>query len=155
MAKKSDSVAHFFGGTDPVVADELNLSLETAPDQPEDLGDDSDNDELGEIAVDVYQTDSHVVIVSPVAGVHPDQIEITGDEDSVTISGERIAEHLKQGNNVVEQEIYWGAFSRLVQLPVACVVEKATASYKHGVLTVQLPKSSKAKKKVIKVQATE
>lgn len=149
MAKKSDSVTHFFGGTDPAAADELNVSLDT-PDAEEDASLD------GEIAVDVYQDSTHVVVISPIAGVRPDKIEISADDDAITISGERGAEHLQQENDVITQEIYWGSFSRTVALPVPCLVDKAVASFKHGVLTVRIPKvSAKTRKRVIKVKAAE
>lgn len=147
MAKKksgSDSVAHFFGGTNDDVPETTEQPLEESADLSANLE--------GEIAVDVYQTDNHVVIVSPIAGVQPEDIEISAADDTLTISGERKAEHTTSEENVLTQEIYWGAFSRTVMLPVPCVVDKASASFKNGVLTVRIPKSSKAKKKVIRVK---
>ncbi len=155
MAKKhvDDSVNHFFGGTGTDSADEadsLNFSLEQAPA----VADESDAIE-GEIAVDVYQTDTHVVIVSPIAGIEPENIEISATDDTLTISGERAAGYEHRGDHVFTQEIYWGAFSRTVDLPVPCLVDKAAASFKHGVLTIKVPKSAKVKKRTIKVKSND
>lgn len=152
MAPSDDPVAHFFGGrndapTQPVATEPDPFNLEAEADAGEGLE--------GEIAVDVYQTDQNVVIVSPIAGVDPSQIEITAGEDTVTISGQRNAEHLKRSENMITQEIYWGAFERTVKLPVPCEVEHASAACKQGVLTVTIPKSSKARKKTIKVKSAE
>lgn len=150
MAKKDDSVTHFFGGTDTAATDQLNVSLDT-PDAEEDT-----SALEGEIAVDVYQDSAHVVVISPIAGVRPEKIEISADDDTITISGERGAEHLTEQNHVIIQEIYWGTFSRSVTLPVPCLVDKAVATFKHGVLTVTIPKvAAKAKKRVIKVKPAE
>lgn len=146
MAKKSDSVAHFFGGTDPGVQEEVNLTLDATEDE-------SVEELEGEIAVDVYQTDSDVIIVSPIAGVDPELIDISATEDTITIDGERKSEHTTATNDVIMQEIYWGTFSRTVSLPVPCVVDKASASFKHGVLVINVPKAGKAKKRTIKVKA--
>ncbi len=109
----------------------------------------------GEIAVDVHETDDSIVIVSPIAGVDPADVEIAADDDSVTISGERRSENHVKSKNAVVQEIYWGKFSRIVELPVGAEVDKAKAAFKHGVLTVTIPKSGKAKKRTIKVKTVE
>ena len=127
--------------------DDLNLSLE-----PTEEDDDLEGNLEGEIAVDVYQTETDVVIVSPIAGVDPADIEIGATDDTLTVSGERRSEHSARGENVHTQEIYWGSFSRTVQLPVPCEVDKAQASYKHGILTVRVPKTGQTRKRTIKVK---
>lgn len=152
MAKQNDdSVAHFFGGgANAGSTDDLNLSLE-----PTDTDEELETTLEGEIAVDVFQTDGEVVIVSPIAGVDPADIEISATDDAITISGERQASHSTSEHDMVTQEIYWGAFSRTVTLPVPCAVDKAAASFKHGILTVSVPKTAKEKKRVIKVKTDQ
>lgn len=155
MSPSDDPVAHFFGGRNDVPApsrppapsgvDELNVeSVEDAADGLE-----------GEIAVDVYETDTDVIIISPIAGVDPDEISISAGEDTVTISGQRKAEHTAHKKNLITQEIYWGTFERTVELPIPCEITNATASCKQGVLTVTIPKSHRARKKTIKVKSEE
>ncbi len=155
MSPSDDPVTHFFGGRGDAPAPPRPPAV-TASD---DLGLESDDDPAdaleGEIAVDVYETDTDVVIVSPIAGVDPEEIRISAGEDSVTISGQRKAEHTTRGKNLITQEIYWGSFERTVELPVPCEVNHASASCKQGVLTVTIPKSHKARKKTIKVRTEE
>lgn len=155
--KKGDSVAHFFGGTDTDADDSVNLTLESEDEETDaHVGSDADAGGLeGEIAIDAYQTDSDVVVVSPIAGVDPELIEISATDDELTISGERGAAHITAGHDLFAEEIYWGVFSRTVRLPVPCEVDKASADYKHGVLKITIPKASKAKKRVIKVKKAE
>jgi HSP20 family protein len=151
MAKKdSDSVAHFFGNS-ATDDDEFNLTLESSADETPAPGTHLE----GEVAVDVYQTEGDVVIVSPIAGVDPDDIEIDATDDTVTITGIRTADHVREEQNLITQEIYWGPFSRAVELPAPCEVDKAEADFKHGILTITIPKTAKARKRTIKVKKSE
>lgn len=144
-SKKTDSAALFFGEDTDDSDEDLNLDVSPTEEAAAAIE--------GEIAIDVYQTNSHVVIVSPIAGVDPKDIEISAADDEVTISCERTAEHATKGDNITTQEIYWGKCTRTVELPVPCLVDRASASYKHGILTVKVPKAQKARKKTIKVTA--
>lgn len=155
MTPKDDPVAHFFGGRNDVPTPPRSLAVNAADELGLEPEDDVAESLEGEIAVDVYETDTDVVIVSPIAGVDPEEIQISAGEDSVTISGQRKAEHTKHGKNLITQEIYWGSFERTVELPVPCEVNHASASCKQGVLTVTIPKSHKARKKTIKVKSEE
>ncbi|MSU76441.1 Hsp20/alpha crystallin family protein [Patescibacteria group bacterium] len=149
-----DQVAHFFGGrndtqTPPAKLPQDEDGFGIAPETDAESGLD------GEIAVDVFETDTDVVIVSPVAGVNPEEIEIGAGENSITITGKREAAHTERKHGLITQEIYWGSFSRAVQLPVGCDAANAVASFKHGVLTVKVPKTEQAKKKTITVKTEE
>jgi len=116
------------------------------------LQDDSDEME-GQLAVDVYQTKDNIVIKAPIAGVKPDQIDISVSDDMLTLRGERVDEKEVDREHYYVQECYWGAFSRSIILPVATVAEEAKASLKDGVLTVTIPKAAQDKVKKISVQA--
>lgn len=108
----------------------------------------------GQLAVDVYQTKDNIVIKAPIAGVKPDQIDISVSDDMLTLRGERVDEKEVDREHYYVQECYWGAFSRSIILPVATVSEKAQASLKDGVLTVTIPKAVQDKVKKIQVQAS-
>lgn len=116
------------------------------------LQDDSEDLE-GQLAVDVYQTKDNIVIKAPIAGVKPDQIDISVSDDMLTLRGERVDEKEVDREHYYVQECYWGAFSRSIILPVATVAEEAKASLKDGVLTVTIPKAVQDKVKKISVQA--
>ncbi|GAC1412887.1 MAG: hypothetical protein NVSMB66_3360 [Candidatus Doudnabacteria bacterium] len=105
----------------------------------------------GTLNIDLYQTKDNVIIKSTIAGVKPEDLDITIANDMVTIKGERVkAEKIAQ-EDYFYQECYWGGFSRSVILPVDIDSEHVEADLKDGILTVILPKAAKAKTKKIKV----
>lgn len=105
----------------------------------------------GQLAVDVYQTKDSVVVKAPIAGVKPEDIDISLSEDVLTLRGERKEEKEVEREHYYVQECYWGSFSRSVILPTATVSEKAQAALKDGVLTITIPKVAQDKVKKIKV----
>ena len=112
---------------------------------------DAGDGEEGQLTIDVYQTPSDVVIKSTVAGVRPEDIDISFTNDMITIRGKRKKDEEINTEDYYYQELYWGAFSRSVILPLEVDVDKAKADIKNGILTVRLPKSEKIKTKKIKV----
>ena len=109
----------------------------------------------GQLAVDVYQTDDDVVIKAPIAGVRPEDLEISITDEVVTIKGERKELEEISRENYLCQECYWGSFARAYVLPVAVVGDKAQASLKNGILTIKIPKQEKTKAKTIQVKTEE
>lgn len=105
----------------------------------------------GQLTIDVYQTPTEIVIKSTIAGVNPENLDITITNDMVTIKGHRQKDEEIQTEDYYYQECYWGAFSRSVILPVDVEAEKAAASMKNGILTIRLPKIEKVKTRKIKV----
>ena len=94
----------------------------------------------GQLAVDVYQTKDKIIVKAPIAGVKPEDIDVAISEDVVTIRGDRKDEFAVEKDNYYVQECFWGSFIRSVILPASTVAEKADASLKDGVLTIQIPK---------------
>jgi len=111
----------------------------------------SDSSE-GQLTIDVYQTDTDIVIKSTIAGVKPEDLDVTINNDMVSIRGERKREEQVPDENYYYQECYWGNFSRSVILPVDIISEKSEASMKNGILTIRLPKSDTNKTKKIQVR---
>jgi HSP20 family protein len=108
----------------------------------------------GQLTIDVYQTPSDIIIKSTVAGVEPENIDISISNDMVTIKGARRKDEEVKTEDYYYQECYWGAFSRSVILPIDIEADKAEASFKNGILTIRLPKIEKVKTKKIKVKAS-
>jgi len=106
----------------------------------------------GQLTIDVYQTDEDVVIKSTIAGVNPEDLDVSINNDMITIRGERKFEEEVGEENFYYQECYWGSFSRSVVLPVDVIAEKIEASLKNGILTIRLPKADTNKTKKIKVR---
>jgi HSP20 family protein len=105
------------------------------------------------LALDVFETTDSVVVKTAVAGVKPEEIEITITGDLLTIKGETRAEEKVEKANYIRQERRYGAFQRSVQLPGSLVTDKAEATFEDGVLTLTIPKSEESKPKTIKVEA--
>jgi len=109
-------------------------------------------DAEGQLTIDVYQTETDIVIKSTIAGVKPEDLDVAINNDMVTIKGERKQEETVEDENYYYQECYWGSFSRSVVLPVDVMVDKAEASLKNGILTIRLPKAQTNKTKKIQVR---
>lgn len=107
----------------------------------------------GELAVDVYQTPTHIVIKAMIAGVKPEDLDVSITRDMVTIRGKRERATEGTAGDFFFQELYWGAFTRTVVLPQEVDIEGAEASEKHGLLMVKLPKLDKGRQAKLKVRA--
>lgn len=109
----------------------------------------------GELAIDVYQDGDDVVVKSTIAGVKPEDLDISVSNKEVSISGERKSEQEVNDDDYLYQECYWGSFSRTFSLPVEVDADRATADIKDGILTLTLPKLSRSRSKKVKVKTTD
>lgn len=108
--------------------------------------------EEGELTIDVYQTPGEIVIKSMVAGVKPEDLDISITRDMVVIKGKRETERFVKDEDYFHQELYWGSFSRSIMLPAEVEVEEADAIEKHGLLIIRLPKIDKNKQTRLRVK---
>jgi HSP20 family protein len=106
----------------------------------------------GQLNIDMYQTKDNVIIKSTIAGVRPEDIDITVANDMISIKGSRKKEEHVSQDDYFYQECYWGNFSRSVIVPVDIDPENIEADLKDGILTVIVPKAAKAKTKKVKVK---
>jgi len=110
----------------------------------DDLAGETDElEEEGQLSVDVYQDKNNIIIKSTIAGVEPEDIDITFDNDMITIRGKRRKDLTIREEDYFYQECYWGSFSRSIILPVAVMEEKIKATIRNGILTISLPKTKK------------
>lgn len=105
-----------------------------------------------ELTIDMYETPSEIVIKTMVAGVKPDDLDISITRDMVTVRGEREVDRTVSDENYFHRELYWGTFSRSIVLPKEVEVEEAEATERHGLLTIRLPKIDKNKEAKLKVR---
>lgn len=110
------------------------------------------DDSEGQLTIDVYQTDTDIVIKSTIAGVKPEDLDVSINNDMLTVRGERKNDEQVPEENYYYQECYWGTFSRSVILPVDVVSDKIEASMKNGILTVRMPKAASNRSKKIQVR---
>ena len=119
--------------------------------EKEEVGDIFEEDE-GKLTIDVYQTPNEIVVESTIAGVKPDDLDISINNEAVTIRGRRERETKVTDEDYFYQECYWGKFSRSIILPQEVYAENAAASLKNGVLVIRLPKLNRQKSKKLKVR---
>ena len=106
-----------------------------------------DPGEEGHLTVDVFQSGNDIVVQSTIAGVDPNNIDVSITKDMVTIKGHRDTEENIKTADYYHRELYWGYFSRSIILPSDIDPDNAKASMKNGVLTIRLPKASNLSKK--------
>jgi len=106
----------------------------------------------GQLALDVFQTNKHIVILAPVAGVKLDDMTVEVSDDVLTIKGHRQYEKTVEEENYFTQECFWGDFSRSIVLPASVDSNKISASFDDGVLKIEIPKIEKARSKTIKIK---
>jgi len=109
-------------------------------------------DDEGQLSIDVYQTNEAIVVKSTIAGVKPEDIDISINNDMLTIRGKRMEQNEIPEESYLYKECYWGSFSRSIILPVEIVNERIEAILENGVLTVILPKAKVAKPISIRVR---
>jgi len=109
--------------------------------------------EDGELAVDVYQTPTHIIIKAMIAGVKPEDLDVSITRDMVTLRGKRERHTESTAGDFFFQELYWGSFARTLVLPQEIDIDGAEASEKHGLLTLRLPKLDKGKQAKLKIKS--
>ena len=112
----------------------------------------TNEDGEGQLTIDVYQTDNDVIIKSTIAGVKPEDLDVSIVNDMITIRGERKQEEEIHEENYYYQECYWGSFSRSIILPVDVMPDKIEAAMKNGILTIKMPKADNTRTKKIQVR---
>ena len=113
------------------------------------------NDHEGQLTVDVYQTPTHIVVQAPMAGVKPDDIYVSINNDMITIRGKRQQKHDVGGDDYYYREVFWGPFSRSVLMPSEVDSNRTEASFKHGLLTVKMAKTNTEGVHQVKIQTKE
>jgi HSP20 family protein len=111
-----------------------------------------DEDQEGQLPVDVYQTAGEIVVRTFIAGVRAEEINLSISRDMVVIDGARPERDSLDESAYVTRELFWGAFSRTIMLPVEVDVDSSSATAKDGLLTLILPKLDKAKQTKLKVK---
>ena len=110
-------------------------------------------EEEGELTVDIFDEGDAIVIQSTVAGVKPDDLDITITTDTVTIRGSRERSEEIRDDAYYYKELFWGTFSRSVILPEEIDEDAAEATLKYGLLSIRLPKKRKNVAQKLKVKA--
>jgi HSP20 family protein len=108
-----------------------------------------ENEEEGQLSIDVYHDDKRIVIKSTIAGARPENLKISLHNDLLIIKGKRENEENVPENSYLFKECYWGPFSRSIILPSEVDSKRVEAEIENGVLTIILYKEKPEKIKVV------
>lgn len=92
-----------------------------------------------DLATDVYKEDNLLIAQTSIPGVTAEEVEVSIENDILTISGERKKEKETKSKQYYSKEIRRGSFSRSVVLPYSVDAKKAEAVFREGMLTVKAP----------------
>ena len=137
-----------YSAEEPVEVETTSDNLTSPSDVENNWIEEGDNG--GQLTVDVYQNPNEIIIKALVAGVQPENLDVSITRDMITIKGQRDGGKEITEDDYFYKELYWGAFSRTILLPQEIEVDEATASEKHGLLTLTLPKVNKEKQTKLK-----
>lgn len=105
------------------------------------------------LALDVSEKDDAYTLKASIPGINPDDLNITFNNNLLTISGETKSEAEKEGERYHLRERRYGSFARSLQLPTPVKGDQIEASYDAGVLTLHIPKAEEARPKRISVNS--
>lgn len=107
----------------------------------------------GQLAIDMYQTPSEIVVKTMVAGVKQEDLDVSITRDMVIIRGRRDESNDTAGNDYFHKELYWGTFSRTIILPQEIDVDESEALNKNGLLVIRMPKIDKHRQAKLRVKS--
>jgi len=103
-------------------------------------------------AVDMYEDKDNVVVETQLGGIDPEKVDISIENNVLTIKGESEKKSEVDDKNYYRKEIRRGSFYRSIPLPTKVDGESASAVNEDGVLKITVPKASEVKPKTIKIQ---
>ncbi len=104
--------------------------------------------------VNVWTNEDETVVQAELPGLAPDAIDISVVQNALTIKGHRKPEDLKAGESLHRRERWTGSFVRTIELPFEVDNSHVQAEYRHGLLTVKLPRAAENKPRRITVKAS-
>jgi len=103
------------------------------------------------LPLDVTTTADALLVEAALPGVKPEDVEITVENDTLTIRGKTSEEKTSEDGSYLVQEIRRGSFSRSVTLPKGLESDKAEATFEHGVLGLRIPRAEQVKSRQIRI----
>jgi len=103
-------------------------------------------------AVDVYEDKNDIIVETQLAGINPDDVKISIENNNLIIKGESEKKSEVDEKNYYRKEIRRGSFFRSVSLPAKVIGDDAKAVAEDGVLKITIPKATEVKAKTIKIE---
>jgi HSP20 family protein len=104
-------------------------------------------------AVDITEDDGKYVVTVEVPGASKDDVTVEAHENVLTIRGEKRSEREEKKEQARYIERRYGSFSRSFTLPANAAADRISATFKDGILRIELPKTEEAKPRVISIKS--
>jgi HSP20 family protein len=104
------------------------------------------------LACEVYDDEDRVVVRLEAPGMEKNDFDLQVLEDHLVVRGEKQMEQERSEGGYHITECAYGSFERAIPLPAGVETDAASASYRHGVLRVELPKSAAHRRRSISVK---
>lgn len=104
-------------------------------------------------SVDIFENKDQIVLEAELPGLSPDDVNISIENNVLTIHGERKFEKKDEGDNFHRVERSYGSFTRSFTLPPTVSSENVEANFDNGILRLELAKREEAKPRRIEVKA--
>lgn len=128
------------------------VAREVQDSDPQDWVESDKIDLPGQLALDIYETKDHLVVLCRVAGVNEKEIDVSISNNVLSIRGTLGMPIQETIENHYIQECYWGQFSRSIELPVEIKKEDIKATLENGILKVIFTKIKQEAIKKINIQ---
>lgn len=111
------------------------------------------NEEVGtaSLGLDIYETNDALVVKAAIPGVDPKDVDISVEEDVLTISGSYETREEENNEHYHRRELHSGSFQRALRLPPTVEPQNATATFENGLLKLTMPKKQEARARSIKI----
>lgn len=103
------------------------------------------------LPIDVLERENKLVVRASVPGIDPNALEVQVEANVLTISGVTASDSETSNEKVYRREITTGRFSRSLRLPEGLDLDKIEAEFRHGVVTITLPRQEEEKPKSIRI----
>ncbi|MER3429944.1 MAG: molecular chaperone [Blastocatellia bacterium] len=106
-------------------------------------------------SVDIFENKDQIVLEAELPGMKPEDVDISIENNVLTLHGERKFEKKDEGDNYHRIERSYGSFTRSFTLPPTVSTDNIDATFENGVLRLTLAKREEAKPKKIEIKATK
>lgn len=103
------------------------------------------------VPVNVFETENEVMVVAAMPGIEADNVEITVENDTLTIRGQKRGPG-QENHRYLRREWSYGPYERSIELPMQVDLDKANASYGNGIVTIALPKAASRRARRIEIE---
>ncbi len=103
---------------------------------------------------ELSETEESLILSAEIPGLTPENLEVTVTDNNLVIQGDLKEETVSKGDDYERSEHRYTSFSRTFQLPCKILMDDVKGSYKHGVLTIVMPKCEAESPRGIKIKVT-